>query len=83
MPGVNPAESEEFKMGTMTIATLSPISGVLTTELGDIPNWEDGITMVIAMDSEYQTYRAAYRGTELIGIYDEDDQPVDAIIEED
>ena len=69
-------------MNTMTIMTLSPISGVLTTEPGDLPSWEQGITMVVAVDSEYFTYRAAYRGDELIGIYDESDQPVDAIIEE-
>ena len=69
-------------MSTMTIMTLSPISGVLTTEPGDVPKWQPGITMVVAVDSEFQTYRAAYSGTELIGIYDESDQPVDAIIEE-
>ena len=69
-------------MNTMTIMTLSPISGVLTTELGDVPKWQPGITMIVAIDSEYFTYRAAYKGDELIGIYDESDQPVDAIIEE-
>lgn len=64
------------------VLTLSPISGMLEAEPGDVPNWEHGITMVVAVDSEYFTYRAAYRGEELIGIYDESDQPVDAIIEE-
>ena len=47
-----------------------------------MPKWQPGITMIVAIDSEYFTYRAAYRGDELIGIYDESDQPVDAIIEE-
>lgn len=69
-------------MNTMTIVTLSPISGILDTEPGDVPKWQPGITMIVAVDSEYFTYRAAYKGDELIGIYDESDQPVDAIIEE-
>ena len=64
------------------VLTLSPISGILEAEPGDVPNWGKGITMIVAIDSEFLTYRAVYRGEELIGIYDESDQPVDAIIEE-
>ena len=64
------------------VLTLSPISGMLEAEPGDVPDWQPGITMIILVDSEFSTYRAAYRGSELIGIYDEDDQLVDATIEE-